>query len=43
MKRFPVEYREQAASDIEDIFAYVLERSADLVTAIRYTDRIYAR
>lgn len=43
MKRFPVEYREQAVSDIEDIFAYVLERSADLVTAMRYTDRIYAR
>lgn len=43
MKRFRVEYRQQAASDIEDIFAYVFERSADLVTAIRYTDRIYAR
>jgi toxin ParE1/3/4 len=43
MKRFPVEYRENALSDIEDIFAYVLERSADVVTAMRYVDRIYTR
>lgn len=43
MKRFPVEYLEQALSDIEDIFRYALERSASVVTASRYTDRIYAR
>jgi toxin ParE1/3/4 len=43
MRRFRVEYRRQAASDIEDIFDYVLERSADLLTAMRYTDRIFAR
>jgi toxin ParE1/3/4 len=43
MKRFPVEYRERAGSDIEDIFSYVLRRSGSLVTAMRYTDRISAR
>jgi toxin ParE1/3/4 len=43
MRRFAVEYRQEASADIEGIFDYVLERSADLITAIRYTDRVYAR
>lgn len=43
MKTLPVEYRDAAAADIEDIFTYVLDKSADLVTAIRYTNRVYAR
>ena len=43
MKRFNVEYRERAASDIDDMFSYVLKLSASLVTAMRYTDRISAR
>jgi toxin ParE1/3/4 len=43
MKMLPVEYRQAAAADIDGIFAYVLEKSADVVTAIRFTDRVYAR
>jgi toxin ParE1/3/4 len=43
MKRLPVEYRPAAATDIEDIFQYVLSKSQNLVTAMRYTDRIYER
>jgi toxin ParE1/3/4 len=43
MKRFPVQYRPEAAADIEHIFSYVLAKSQSLITAIRYTDRIYAR
>jgi len=43
MRRFPVEYRPEAATDIEDIFEYVLSKSQDLNTAIGYSDRIYAR
>jgi toxin ParE1/3/4 len=43
MRRFAVEYRPRASADIEGIFKYVLERSADPVTALRYTDRVYAR
>lgn len=43
MRRFAVEYREEASADIEDIFDYVLKRSADLVTARRFAERIYAR
>jgi toxin ParE1/3/4 len=43
MKRFSVEYQEEAAMDIEGIFDYVLRKSADAATAARYVDRIYAR
>lgn len=43
MRRFAVEYRPDASADIEGIFEYVVERSADVVTAMRYTDRVYAR
>lgn len=41
MKRFSVEYRLEAAADIDDIFGYVLSKSRNL--AMRYTDRIYER
>jgi toxin ParE1/3/4 len=43
MNRVPVEYRSKAAADIEDIFAYVLAKSENFVTATRYADRVYAR
>ena len=43
MKRLPVEYRPTAAADLENIFTYVLSKSRNPVTAIGYTDRIFAR
>lgn len=43
MQRFPVEYRADAADDIEQLFSYVLETSFDAVTAARFTDRIFER
>lgn len=43
MKHFPVEYRPEAAADIEDIFIYVLGKSSSVTTAERYADRIYTR
>jgi len=43
MKRLPIEYRPQAVDDIEQIFRYVLETSFDVVTAVRFTDRLFGR
>jgi toxin ParE1/3/4 len=43
MRRFPVEYRPEAVADLDGIFEYVLDKSGDVVTAIRFTDRIYNR
>ncbi len=43
MKTIPVEYRPEALSDIESIFRFVVEKSCDVVTAMRFTDRIFAR
>lgn len=43
MKRLPVTYRPEAAADLEEIFLYVLDKSRDLITAKRFTNRIKAR
>lgn len=43
MKRLPVVYRPEAVADLEEIFRYVLDKSCDLVTAKRFTNRIKAR
>lgn len=43
MQRFPVEYRADAIDDIEQLFLYVLETSSDVITAARFTDRVFAR
>lgn len=43
MKRLPVTYRPEAAADLEEIFLYVLDKSGDLITAKRFTNRIKAR
>ncbi len=43
MQRLPVAYTQIAKDDLAAIFEYVLEKSRDLMTAIAYTDRIYAR
>lgn len=43
MQRFPVEFRADAVEDIEQLFSYVLETSFDLVTAARFSDRIFER
>lgn len=43
MQRLPVEYTEDARADMDAIFDHVLTKSRDVVTAMRYTDRIFAR
>ncbi len=43
MQRFPVEFRADAVEDIEQLFNYVLETSFDVVTAARFSDRLFER
>ena len=43
MRRRRVVFSAEAAADIDDVFAYVLDRSGDSETAFQYTDRIYRR
>jgi toxin ParE1/3/4 len=43
MQRFPVEYRTDAVEDIEQLFDYILQASFDVVTAARFTDRVFER
>lgn len=43
MRRFPVEYSQEARADLNAIFEYVLDRSRDVATAIGYTDRLFEK